>query len=133
MAISMSVQALFILSRFFEDVFSSEDDNDDSITILFSEVLDDEDKTFVSEDDRDDDATAILFSELFFDGVFVSADDDDDDDDDDDAIAVFLSKVLDDGALSKTLTEEQSVPAGATYTWNHSEQDGIGIFRYPFI
>ena len=124
MAISMSVQALFILSRFFEDVFSSEDDNDDSITILFSEVLDDEDKTFVSEDDCDDDATAILFSELFFDGVFVSADDDDDDD----VIAVFLSKVLDDEALSKTLTEQRSVPAGATYTWNHSEQDGIGIF-----
>ena len=129
MAISMSLQALFILSRFFEDVFPSEDDNDDAITILFFEVLDDEDKAFVSEDDGDDDATAILFSELFFDRVFVSADDDDDDD----AIAVFLSKVLDDGALSKTLTEERSVPAGATYTWNHSEQDGIGIFRYPFI
>ena len=130
MAIRLSLQALFILSRFFEDVFPSEDDNDDAITILFSEVLDDEDEAFVSEDDGDDAATAILFSELFFDGVFVSADDDDDDDD---AIAVFLSKVLDDGALSKTLTEVRFVPAGATYTWNHSEQNGIGIFRYPFI
>ena len=62
-----------------------------------------------------------MFSEIFFDGVLVSADneDDDDDDDDDDVIAVFLPKVLDNEELSKTLTEE-SVPTGATYTWNHS-------------
>ena len=112
MAISMSVWALFILSRFFADVFPSEDDNDDAITILSFEVLDDEDEAFISEDDGDDDATVILFSEVFFDGVFVSADDDD-------TIAVLLSKVLDEEALSKTLTEERSVPAGATYTWNH--------------
>ena len=111
---SMSVWALFVFSRFFEDVFPSEDDNDDVITILSSEILDDEDKAFISEDDGDDDATAISLSEVFFDGVFVSADDDDD------AMAVFLSKVLDDKALSKTLIEERSVPAGATYTWNHS-------------
>ena len=112
MAISMSVWALFILSRFFADVFPSEDDNDDAITMLSFEVLDDEDEAFISEDDGYDDATVILFSEVFFDGVFVSADDDD-------TIAVLLSKVLDEEALSKTLTEERSVPAGATYTWNH--------------
>ena len=112
MAISMSVWALFILSRFFADVFPLEDDNDDAITILSSKVLHDEDEAFISEDDGDDDATAILFSEVFFDGVFVSADDDD-------AIAVLLSKVLDEEALSKKLKEERSVPAGATYTWNH--------------
>ena len=112
MAISMSVWALFILSRFFADVFPSGDDNDDAITMLSFEVLDDEDEAFISEDDGDDDATVILFSEVFFDGVFVSADDDD-------TIAVLLSKVLDEEALSKTLTEERSVPAGATYTWNH--------------
>ena len=112
MAISMSVWALFILSRFFADVFPSENDNDDAITILSFKVLDDEDEAFISEDDGDDDATVILFSEVFFDGVFVSADDDD-------AIAVLLSKVLDEEALSKTLTEERSVPGGATYTWNH--------------
>ena len=103
MAISMSVWALLILSRFFED--------DVAITILSSEVLDDEDEAFISEDDGDDDATATLFSEVFFDGVFVSADDDDDDDD---AIAVLLSEVLDDKALSKTLTEKRSVPANGT-------------------
>ena len=102
MAISMSVWALLILSRFFED--------DVAITILSSEVLDDEDEAFISEDDGDDDATATLFSEVFFDGVFVSADDDDDDD----AIAVLLSEVLDDKALSKTLTEKRSVPANGT-------------------
>ena len=113
MAKSMSVWALFVLSRFFEDVFPSEDDNDDVITILSSEILDDEDKAFISEDDGDDDATAISLSEVFFDGVFVSADDDN-------AMAVFLSKVLDDKSLSKILTEERCVPAGATYTWNHS-------------
>ena len=69
-----------------------------------------------------------MFSEIFLDGVFVSADneddddddDNDDDDDDDDAIAVFLPKVLDNEALSKRLTGEWSVPTGATYTWNHS-------------
>ena len=73
------------------------------------------------EDDGDADATARLFSEIFFDGVLVSAhNEDDDDDDDDDAIAVFLPKVLDNEALSKTLTEEWSVPTGATYTWNQS-------------
>ena len=110
MAISMSVWALLILSRFFED--------DVAITILSSEVLDDEDEAFISEDDVDDDATATLFSEVFFDGVFVSADDDDDDDDD--AIAVLLSEVLDDKALSKTLTEKRSIPANGTYTWDHS-------------
>ena len=64
-------------------------------------------------EDDDDAATAISLSEVFFDGVFVS-------EDDDDAMAVLLSKVLDDEALSKTLTDERSVPAGATCTWNHS-------------
>ena len=113
----MSVWALFILSCFFEDVFPSEGDNDDAITILSSNVLDDKDEAFISEDDGDDDATAILFSEAFFDGFFVLANDDDDDDD---AIAVLLSIVLDGKALSKTVTEEGSVPAGATYTWNHT-------------
>ena len=122
MSINMSVWALFILSRFFDDIFPLEDDNDDAITILSSEVLDDEDEAFISEND----ATAILFSEVFFDGVFVSADDDD-------TIAVLLSKVLDDKALSKTLTEERSVPASATYTWNHCGWDRIGIFRYTLI
>ena len=112
----MSVWALFILSCFFEDVFPSEGDNDDAITILSSNVLDDKDEAFISEDDGDDDATAILFSEAFFDGFFVLANDDDDDD----AIAVLLSIVLDGKALSKTVTEEESVPAGATYTWNHT-------------
>ena len=81
---------------------------------MSSEVLDDEDEAFISEDDSDDDATAILFSEVFFDGVFVSADDNND------AIAVLLSKVLDNEALSKTLTKKRSVSAGATYIWNHS-------------
>ena len=114
MAISMSVWALFILSWFFEDVFPSEGDNDDAITVLSSSVLDDKDEAFILEDDGDDDATAILFSEAFFDGFFVLADDDDY------AIAVLLSIVLDGEALSKTVTEEGSVPAGATYTWNHT-------------
>ena len=127
MATNMSVSALFILSRFFDDVFPQEDDNDDEITILSSEVLDNEDEGFISENDGADDTTAILFSEVFFDAVFVSADDDDD------TIAVLLSKVLDDKALLKTLTEDRSVPAGATYTWNHSGQDGIGIFRYTLM
>ena len=113
MAISMSVWALFILSCFFEDAFPSEGDNDDAITVLSSNVLDDKDEAFISEDDGDDDATAILFSEAFFDGFFVSADDDD-------GIAVLLSIVLDDEALPKTVTEEGSVPAGATYAWNHT-------------
>ena len=94
---------------------------------MSSEVLDDEDEALISEDDGDDDATVILFSDVFLDGVFVSADDDND------AIAVLLSKVSDNEALSKTLTEKRSVPTGATYTWNHSGQDGIGIFRYAPI
>ena len=53
MAISMSVWALFILTRFLEDVLLSRDINDNVVAILPYEVLDDE--VFVMEEDGDDD------------------------------------------------------------------------------
>ena len=53
MAISMSVWALFILTRFLEDVLLSRDINDNVVAILPYEVLDDE--VFVPEEDSDDD------------------------------------------------------------------------------
>ena len=52
MAISMSVWALFILTRFLEDVLLSRDINDNVVAILPYEVLDDE--VFVPEEDGDD-------------------------------------------------------------------------------
>ena len=51
MAISMSVWALFILTRFLEDVLLSRDINDNVVAILPYEVLDDE--VFVPEEDGD--------------------------------------------------------------------------------
>ena len=53
MAISMSVWALFILTRFLEDVLLSRDINDNVVAILPYEVL--EDEVFVMEEDGDDD------------------------------------------------------------------------------
>ena len=49
----MSVWALFILTRFLEDVLLSRDINDNVVAILPYEVLDDE--VFVPEEDSDDD------------------------------------------------------------------------------
>ena len=48
----MSVWALFILTRFLEDVLLSRDINDNVVAILPYEVLDDE--VFVPEEDGDD-------------------------------------------------------------------------------
>ena len=59
MAISMSVWALFILTRFLEDVLLSRDINDNVVAILPYEVLDDE--VFVPEEDGDDDECESYF------------------------------------------------------------------------